>query len=136
MVGLLKEMTAKFEGDPPLSSKATVENKDPHELLAFVSNLQINDGTSSDAQRRHGVSRGFNDGFISSLLFLRFSQTARQNPEQSVGHWGRGLGDGVSHEHSVKGNSPTLHLSTVGEFFINSLFLILLFFPLVFPVSS
>ncbi|XP_044050818.1 ubiquitin-conjugating enzyme E2 variant 3 [Siniperca chuatsi] len=44
VVGLLTEMTAKFEEDPPLSSKATGENKDPHELLAFVSNLQINDG--------------------------------------------------------------------------------------------
>lgn len=50
VVALLNEMTAKFEEEPPLSSKATVENKDPHELLAFVSNLQINDGTSSDAQ--------------------------------------------------------------------------------------
>lgn len=49
VVGLLHEMTAKFEEDPPLSSKR-VESKDPHELLAFVSNLQINDGTSSDAQ--------------------------------------------------------------------------------------
>ncbi|XP_070763775.1 ubiquitin-conjugating enzyme E2 variant 3 [Enoplosus armatus] len=44
VVGLLAEMTAKFEEDPPLSSKTTGENKDPHELLAFVSNLQINDG--------------------------------------------------------------------------------------------
>ncbi|XP_075894250.1 ubiquitin-conjugating enzyme E2 variant 3 [Nelusetta ayraudi] len=45
VVALLNEMTAKFEEEPPLSSKATVENKDPHELLAFVSNLQINDGS-------------------------------------------------------------------------------------------
>ncbi|XP_054475723.1 ubiquitin-conjugating enzyme E2 variant 3 [Anoplopoma fimbria] len=44
VVGLLSEMMAKFEEDPPLSSKTTGENKDPHELLAFVSNLQINDG--------------------------------------------------------------------------------------------
>ncbi|GLD50725.1 ubiquitin-conjugating enzyme E2 variant 3-like protein [Lates japonicus] len=44
MVGLLSEMIAKFEEDPPLSSKTTGDNKDPHELLAFVSNLQINDG--------------------------------------------------------------------------------------------
>lgn len=59
VVGLLNEMTAKFAEEPPLSSKATVENKDPHELLAFVSNLQINDGTPSDAQRRQRrVSRG------------------------------------------------------------------------------
>ncbi|XP_068578597.1 ubiquitin-conjugating enzyme E2 variant 3 isoform X1 [Cebidichthys violaceus] len=46
VVGLLVEMTAKFEEHPPLSSKSTVDNKDPHELLAFVSNIQINDGGS------------------------------------------------------------------------------------------
>ncbi|XP_019957701.2 ubiquitin-conjugating enzyme E2 variant 3 [Paralichthys olivaceus] len=46
VVALLTEMIAKFEEDPPLSSKSTGENKDPHELLAFVSNLQINDGGS------------------------------------------------------------------------------------------
>lgn len=44
VVGLLTEMIAKFEEDPPLSAKNTGENKDPHELLAFVSNLQINEG--------------------------------------------------------------------------------------------
>lgn len=44
VAGLLSEMIAKFEDDPPLSSKPTGDNKDPHELLAFVSNLQINDG--------------------------------------------------------------------------------------------
>lgn len=44
VVGLLNEMTAKFNEDPPLSSKTTGDNKDPHDLLAFVSNLQINDG--------------------------------------------------------------------------------------------
>ncbi|TDH09336.1 hypothetical protein EPR50_G00085650 [Perca flavescens] len=46
VVGLLTEMIAKFEEDPPLSAKTTADNKDPHELLAFVSNLQINDGGS------------------------------------------------------------------------------------------
>nr|XP_046250367.1 ubiquitin-conjugating enzyme E2 variant 3 [Scatophagus argus] len=44
VVGLLNEMIAKFEEDPPLSAKTTGDNKDPHDLLAFVSNLQINDG--------------------------------------------------------------------------------------------
>ncbi|XP_060892520.1 ubiquitin-conjugating enzyme E2 variant 3 [Labrus mixtus] len=46
VVGLLNEMTAKFAEDPPLSTKSTGEDKDPQELLAFVSNLQINDGGS------------------------------------------------------------------------------------------
>lgn len=50
MVGLLKEMIAKFEEDPPLSSKTEGDNKGPHDLLAFVSNLQINDGASLDIQ--------------------------------------------------------------------------------------
>ncbi|XP_061577449.1 ubiquitin-conjugating enzyme E2 variant 3 isoform X2 [Cololabis saira] len=44
VVGLLTEMIVKFEEDPPLSSKTTRDNKDPHELLAFVSNLKISDG--------------------------------------------------------------------------------------------
>lgn len=44
VVGLLTEMIAKFEEDPPLSSKNAADSKDPHELLAFVSNFQINDG--------------------------------------------------------------------------------------------
>ena len=48
VVGLLKEMTAKFEEDPPLSSKTTEQDKE--ELLAFVSNLQITDGISHDTQ--------------------------------------------------------------------------------------
>lgn len=46
VVVLLNEMIAKFEEDPPLSSKTAADHKDPHELLAFVSNLQITDGTS------------------------------------------------------------------------------------------
>ncbi|XP_072241620.1 ubiquitin-conjugating enzyme E2 variant 3 isoform X2 [Leuresthes tenuis] len=41
---LLTEMIAKFQEDPPLSAKATENAKDPHELLAFVSNLKINEG--------------------------------------------------------------------------------------------
>ncbi|XP_029908695.1 ubiquitin-conjugating enzyme E2 variant 3 [Myripristis murdjan] len=44
VVGLLAEMTSKFEEEPPLGSKTTGDSKDPHALLAFVSNLQINDG--------------------------------------------------------------------------------------------
>lgn len=46
VVGLLNEMIAKFEEDPPLSSKSTPDNQNPHELLAMVSNLQINDGSN------------------------------------------------------------------------------------------
>ncbi|KAM4619570.1 ubiquitin-conjugating enzyme E2 variant 3 [Polymixia lowei] len=44
VVGLLAEMISNFEEEPPLSSKSTGDSKDPHELLAFVSNLQVNEG--------------------------------------------------------------------------------------------
>lgn len=44
MVGLLNEMIAKFEEDPPLSAKTAGDDKDPHELLAFVSNFKNNEG--------------------------------------------------------------------------------------------
>ncbi|KAI3371507.1 hypothetical protein L3Q82_024093, partial [Scortum barcoo] len=57
VVGLLGEMIAKFEEDPPLSSKTTGENKNPHELLALVSNFQINDGgTCHHTQQSNKVS--------------------------------------------------------------------------------
>ncbi|XP_069018048.1 ubiquitin-conjugating enzyme E2 variant 3 isoform X1 [Embiotoca jacksoni] len=44
VVGLLKEMIAKFEEDPPLSLKAGKDGKKTHDLLALVSDLQINEG--------------------------------------------------------------------------------------------
>uniref|UniRef100_A0A3P8Z672 UEV domain-containing protein n=1 Tax=Esox lucius TaxID=8010 RepID=A0A3P8Z672_ESOLU len=44
VVGLLAEMISKFEEEPPLSTKPTEYNKDPNELLAFVSKLKINEG--------------------------------------------------------------------------------------------
>ncbi|XP_029289344.1 ubiquitin-conjugating enzyme E2 variant 3 [Cottoperca gobio] len=56
VVSLLTEMIAKFEEDPPLSSKTTGDNKDPHDLLAFVSNIQINDDGSRHVQPINKVS--------------------------------------------------------------------------------
>ncbi|CAG01136.1 unnamed protein product [Tetraodon nigroviridis] len=53
VVSLLKEMTAKFEEDPPLSSKAPAESQNPQDLLNFVTNLQINDSGS-----RHQGKKG------------------------------------------------------------------------------
>uniref|UniRef100_A0A8B9J8J5 UEV and lactate/malate dehyrogenase domains n=1 Tax=Astyanax mexicanus TaxID=7994 RepID=A0A8B9J8J5_ASTMX len=41
---LLEEMIAKFEEDPPLGMKSTGDGKDPNELLAFVSHLNITEG--------------------------------------------------------------------------------------------
>lgn len=46
VVGLLNEMISKFEEDPPLSSRTTEDTKDPHDLMAYVSNLKINDGAA------------------------------------------------------------------------------------------
>uniref|UniRef100_A0A8C4ED98 UEV and lactate/malate dehyrogenase domains n=1 Tax=Dicentrarchus labrax TaxID=13489 RepID=A0A8C4ED98_DICLA len=57
VVGLLTEMIAKFEEEPPLSSKTTGDNKDPHDLLAFVSNLQINDGASLDIHHDQPINK-------------------------------------------------------------------------------
>ncbi|KAM9754112.1 ubiquitin-conjugating enzyme E2 variant 3 [Menidia menidia] len=55
--GLLTEMITKFEEEPPLSTKTSKDAKDPHELLAFVSNLQIKEGGVRDhEQPPHKVS--------------------------------------------------------------------------------
>lgn len=56
VVGLLKEMIAKFEEDPPLSSKTSGDDKDPHELLAFVSNFKNNEGGSRTQSQMNKVS--------------------------------------------------------------------------------
>lgn len=39
-------MIAKFEEDPPLSSKAPADGQNPDDLLNFVTSLQISDGDS------------------------------------------------------------------------------------------
>ncbi|XP_067090425.1 ubiquitin-conjugating enzyme E2 variant 3 [Osmerus mordax] len=42
VVGLLAEMTSKFEDEPPLATKPSGESRDPNDLLGFVSNLKVN----------------------------------------------------------------------------------------------
>ncbi|XP_017341306.1 ubiquitin-conjugating enzyme E2 variant 3 [Ictalurus punctatus] len=44
VIVLLEEMIAKFEEDPPLAMKSTGDEKDPNELLAIVSHLNITEG--------------------------------------------------------------------------------------------
>ncbi|KAG7523461.1 ubiquitin-conjugating enzyme E2 variant 3-like [Solea senegalensis] len=57
VVVLLNEMIAKFEEDPPLCSKPKDSDKDPHELLAYVNKIQINDGgVRNHDQQPHKVS--------------------------------------------------------------------------------
>ncbi|KAK5867673.1 hypothetical protein PBY51_012141 [Eleginops maclovinus] len=71
VVALLTEMISKFEEDPPLSSKTTADNKDPHELLAFVSNLKINDGGRKHDQQNIKVSViGGGDLGMSSVMSI------------------------------------------------------------------
>nr|XP_046213971.1 ubiquitin-conjugating enzyme E2 variant 3 isoform X2 [Oncorhynchus gorbuscha] len=48
-VGLLAEMISQFEEEPPLGTKSTGDNRDPNVLLAFVSNLKINEDLSASA---------------------------------------------------------------------------------------
>ncbi|XP_028305353.1 ubiquitin-conjugating enzyme E2 variant 3 isoform X2 [Gouania willdenowi] len=52
VVALLNEMSAKFEEEPPLSSKPAGGDKDPHELLDLVSNLKLNDGSIGRRDQR------------------------------------------------------------------------------------
>ncbi|XP_062403473.1 ubiquitin-conjugating enzyme E2 variant 3 [Sardina pilchardus] len=51
--GLLAQMIAKFEEDPPLSTKPTEEAEDPNDLLAYVSKLKMHD----DGNRFDSVSK-------------------------------------------------------------------------------
>ncbi|XP_072290751.1 ubiquitin-conjugating enzyme E2 variant 3 [Eucyclogobius newberryi] len=69
VVFLLNEMIVKFEEDPPLSSKS---NKEPHELLAMVSNFQINDGSvrNHDQHNNKVTVIGGGDLGMASLLSI------------------------------------------------------------------
>ncbi|XP_016367081.1 ubiquitin-conjugating enzyme E2 variant 3-like [Sinocyclocheilus rhinocerous] len=42
--GLLAEMIAKFEEEPPLGTKSSAQGDNPNNLLAYVSNLTLNEG--------------------------------------------------------------------------------------------
>lgn len=53
---LLEEMIAKFEEDPPLGMKSTGDGKDPNELLAFVSHLNITEGGNRTGKDVNKVS--------------------------------------------------------------------------------
>ncbi|CAJ1057390.1 ubiquitin-conjugating enzyme E2 variant 3 [Xyrichtys novacula] len=73
VAGLLTEMIAKFEEDPPLSAKPTGEDKDPHELLAFVSNFKNNDGVGrnqNQANYKVSVIGGGDLGMASVMSIL------------------------------------------------------------------
>jgi len=49
--GLLAEMIAKFEEEPPLSTKSSAHVDTPNDLLAFVANLKVNEGMSGMDQK-------------------------------------------------------------------------------------
>uniref|UniRef100_A0A8C1V8F9 UEV domain-containing protein n=1 Tax=Cyprinus carpio TaxID=7962 RepID=A0A8C1V8F9_CYPCA len=42
--GLLAEMIAKFEEEPPLGTRSAAQGDSPNDLLAYVSNLSLNEG--------------------------------------------------------------------------------------------
>lgn len=44
MNGLLAEMMAKFEEEPPLGTKSSAQGDDPNNLLTYMSNLTLNEG--------------------------------------------------------------------------------------------
>ncbi|XP_073724967.1 ubiquitin-conjugating enzyme E2 variant 3-like [Misgurnus anguillicaudatus] len=48
--GLLLEMMAKFEEEPPLGTKSSGPAENPNDLLAYVSNLSLNEGGSRPDQ--------------------------------------------------------------------------------------
>ncbi|KAF4081201.1 hypothetical protein AMELA_G00158780 [Ameiurus melas] len=56
VIVLLQEMIAKFEEDPPLAMKSTGDEKDPNELLAIVSHLNITEGGNRPDQGVNKVS--------------------------------------------------------------------------------
>ncbi|XP_074533818.1 ubiquitin-conjugating enzyme E2 variant 3 [Halichoeres trimaculatus] len=70
VVGLLTEMIAKFEEDPPLSSKTSGDDKDPHELLAFVSNFKNNEGGSRTQSNKVSVIGGGDLGMATVMSIL------------------------------------------------------------------
>ncbi|KAM3608748.1 uncharacterized protein V6R79_003997 [Siganus canaliculatus] len=57
VVALLNEMIAKFEEDPPLSTKNSADTKDPNELLAFVSNFKITDGGNGPHSQQKQINK-------------------------------------------------------------------------------
>ncbi|KAK3526601.1 hypothetical protein QTP70_030740 [Hemibagrus guttatus] len=56
VIVLLEEMIAKFEEDPPLATKSTGDGKDPNQLLAMVSHLNITEGGSRPEQCVNKIS--------------------------------------------------------------------------------
>ncbi|GAA6108076.1 ubiquitin-conjugating enzyme E2 variant 3, partial [Tachysurus ichikawai] len=56
VIVLLEEMIAKFEEDPPLATKSTGDEKDPNELLAMVSHLNITEGGGQPEQSVNKIS--------------------------------------------------------------------------------
>ncbi|MCI4381674.1 hypothetical protein PGIGA_G00254780 [Pangasianodon gigas] len=56
VIALLEEMIAKFEEDPPLAMKSTGDGKDPSELHATVSHLNITEGGNRPDQSVNKVS--------------------------------------------------------------------------------
>ncbi|XP_077567108.1 ubiquitin-conjugating enzyme E2 variant 3 [Stigmatopora nigra] len=72
VVELLEQMISKFGEEPPLASNVSAE-KDPQELMAFVDNLRIGDGTvgrRGEPPRKVSVIGGGDLGMAAALCIL------------------------------------------------------------------
>ncbi|TSK45861.1 Ubiquitin-conjugating enzyme E2 variant 3 [Bagarius yarrelli] len=89
VLALLEEMIAKFEEDPPLATKSSGDGKDPNELLAMASHLNINEGENPSNQSANKVSViGGGDlgmaavlsimskGFVDKLVFIDIPESS------------------------------------------------------------
>lgn len=68
--GLLAEMTAKFEEEPPLSTKSSAHVENPNDLLAYVANLKVNEGGNRPDQEVKVSVIGGGDLGIAAVLSI------------------------------------------------------------------
>ncbi|XP_012683608.2 ubiquitin-conjugating enzyme E2 variant 3 [Clupea harengus] len=68
--GLMAEMIAKFEEEPPLSTKPSGEAEDPNNLLAFVSALKMNKGGNRSGSVNKVTVIGSGDLGVATVLSI------------------------------------------------------------------
>ncbi|XP_051740915.1 ubiquitin-conjugating enzyme E2 variant 3 [Ctenopharyngodon idella] len=68
--GLLAEMIAKFEEEPPLGTKSSAHGDNPNDLLAYVSNLKVNEGVNRPDQEVKVSVIGGGDLGIATVLSI------------------------------------------------------------------
>ncbi|XP_067236536.1 ubiquitin-conjugating enzyme E2 variant 3 [Chanodichthys erythropterus] len=68
--GLLAEMIAKFEEEPPLGTRSSAYGDSPNDLLAYVSNLKVNEGVNRPDQEVKVSVIGGGDLGIAAVLSI------------------------------------------------------------------